>query len=55
MIKPNDHIQLPEDRVLLLSEIVDATKNNYDIGFETKTRLESLQEWVVEQSKIFNK
>lgn len=53
MVRPSEFIALPEDRVLLLSEIVDNTKNNYAIGFENKTRLESLQEWVTKQREIF--
>ncbi len=55
MVKPSEPIQLPEDRELLLSEIVGVTKNNNLISFETKSKLESLQDWVLEQSAIFNK
>ena len=55
MIQPSELALLPEGRVLLLSQIVNVTKTNNIIGFETKTRLEYLQNWVTKQEEIFNK
>ena len=39
---------------LTLSGLIKAMFTNYGIYFETKERLDLLQEWVITQEKIYN-
>ena len=54
MEKPNDLSLFPEGKLLKLSDIVDSVKNNYATSFENSTKLVKLQEWIIDQAKIFN-
>jgi len=55
-VQPSDSdlILLPEDRVLLLSEIVDASKRNYATGYGYRVQVEELLNWIRDQRKNFN-
>ena len=55
MQKSTDLKKLPENQILQLSDIVDTAKNNYVIAFETRVRLEFLQQWIKEQFALYNK
>lgn len=55
MKKPSEYIKLDTTKPLVLSDIIDNTKNNYATGFEIKTQLELLQEWVNSEIKNYNK
>lgn len=55
MLKPSDSelVLLPENRVLQLSDIVDTVKKNYATSYGYRIRLEELQQWVRDQTKVF--
>lgn len=54
MTPPNKYIPLDENGTLTLSILVDNTKINNANSFVDRTKLDSLQEWVREQIKIYN-
>ena len=54
MIKPRELELLPVGKILLLSEIVYANKNNNATAYETGVRLQLLQEWNLKQINLFN-
>jgi hypothetical protein len=54
MSPPIKHVNLPEKK-LVLSDIVDNAKINNTNSFLDDAKLESLQEWIREQIKIYNK
>lgn len=62
MVPPNKHINLDETigiisnskKKLELSDIIDNARINFINGFEDDAKLESLQEWIREQIKIYN-
>lgn len=47
--------QLPENEQVTLSSLIRTMFKNYGTYFETKERLNSLQEWVKAQQEIYNK
>lgn len=53
MAKPSEFKKLDETKKLELSDIVDNSKFNFATGFEIKTQLELLQEWVRSETKNY--
>lgn len=53
MAKPSEFKKLDETKNLELSDIVENSKFNFATGFEIKTQLELLQEWVRSETKNY--
>ena len=51
---PSKLQDLSIDEPVTLSSLIKAMFTNYGIYFETKEKLDALQEWVKTQEKIYN-
>jgi hypothetical protein len=52
MAKPSEFKKLDTSKKLELSDIVENSKFNFATGFEIRTQLELLQEWINAQVKL---